>query len=110
MEGAGLGILANSISPSWVDTPMMAASLGSLAKTYSKSIGSMYEEAKNSNPQKPIIAPREIAQQIVWLALDAPFAITGEDIFMTGDRRCSGKVFKKFVLFLLSKVCVRNLY
>ena len=84
LEGAGVGILANSISPSWVDTPMMAASLGSLAKTYSKSISSMYEEAKTSNPQKRIIAPQEIAQQIVWLALDAPVAITGEDILMTG--------------------------
>ena len=27
LEGAKVGILANSISPSWVDTPMMAASM-----------------------------------------------------------------------------------
>ena len=84
LEGARAGILANSISPSWVDTPMMAASLESQAMTRSKSVSSLYEEAKNSNPQKRIISSREIAQQIVWLALDAPAAITGEDILMTG--------------------------
>ena len=63
---------------------MMAASLESLAKESSKIKSSLYEEAKNSNPQNRIISPREIAQQIVWLALDALVAITGEDILMTG--------------------------
>ena len=84
LEGAKVGILANSISPSWVDTPMMAASMEHQAKISSKSASSIYEEVKSSNPQDRVISPEEIAQQIIWLALDAPRAITGEDILMTG--------------------------
>ena len=84
LGGAKVGILANRISPTWVDTPMMAASMEHQAKISSKSASSIYEEVKASNPQDRIISPEEIAQQIIWLALDAPRAITGEDILMTG--------------------------
>ena len=63
---------------------MMAASMEHQAKISSKSAISIYEGVKASNPQDRIISPEEIAQQIIWLALDAPRAITGEDILMTG--------------------------
>ena len=63
----------------------MAASMEHHAKTSSKSTLSIYEEVKASNPQDRIISPEEIPQQIIWLALDAPRAITGEDILMTGS-------------------------
>ena len=84
LEGAAHGITANSISPSWVDTPMMAASLGNQARNRGVEIETIYEEARNQNPQGRIITADEIAAQIVWLALDAPAALTGEDILMTG--------------------------
>ena len=84
LEGAPHGITANSISPSWVDTPMMAASLGSQADTRGVAVDDIYAEARRDNPQGRIITPDEIAGQITWLALDAPPALTGEDILMTG--------------------------
>ena len=84
LEGAPHGITCNSISPSWVDTPMMQQSLTSQAKTMGRSVDDLYAEAKGLNPQSRIITPQEIAQQVTWLALDAPQALTGEDILMTG--------------------------
>ena len=84
LEGAAHGITANSISPSWVDTPMMAASLGNQARKRGVDVDTVYAEARSSNPQGRIITADEIAAQIVWLALDAPAALTGEDIRMTG--------------------------
>ena len=84
LEGAAHGITANSISPSWVDTPMMAASLSNQARKRGVDVDTVYAEARHSNPQGRIITADEIAAQIVWLALDAPQALTGEDILMTG--------------------------
>ena len=84
LEGAPHGITCNSISPSWVDTPMMQQSLSNQAKTLGRSVNDLYAEAKNLNPQSRIITPQEIARQVTWLALDAPQALTGEDILMTG--------------------------
>ena len=63
---------------------MMAASIEHQAKIYPKSAISSYEEVKASNPQDWIISPKETAQQVIWLALDAPRAITGDGILMTG--------------------------
>ena len=84
LEGAPHGITCNSISPSWVDTPMMQQSLTNQAKTMGRSVDDLYADAKGLNPQSRIITPQEIAQQVTWLALDAPQALTGEDILMTG--------------------------
>ena len=84
LTGAKVGTLANSIIPTWVHTLMMVASMEHQAKIYSKSELSIYEKVKASNPQERIISPEEIAQQIIWLALDASRATTGEDILMTG--------------------------
>lgn len=84
LEGAAHGITANSISPSWVDTPMMKASLTNQARQRGISVDDIYAEARANNPQGRIITADEIASQITWLALDAPQALTGEDMLMTG--------------------------
>ena len=84
LEGAPYNITCNSISPSWVDTPMMAQSLGQQAKARGLDVASLYDEARRDSPQSRIISADEIARQITWLALEAPLALTGEDILMTG--------------------------
>lgn len=84
LEGAAHGITCNSISPSWVDTPMMKNSLANQAKNRDVPVDQIYGEARAANPQSRIITPDEIASQICWLGLDAPMALTGDDILMTG--------------------------
>ena len=84
LEGARHGITCNSISPSWVDTPMMENSLASQARERGVDASVLYDEARHDSPQSRIITPDEIARQIIWLALDAPLSLTGEDILMTG--------------------------
>ena len=84
LEGAPFGITCNSISPSWVDTPMMENSLASQATDRGEDIARLYDETREQSPQMRIISPDEIAKQITWLALDAPISLTGEDILMTG--------------------------
>ena len=84
LEGAPHNITSNSISPSWVDTPMMKASLTNRARSRGVNVETLYNEARKDNPQSRIITADEIANQITWLALDAPLALTGEDIMMTG--------------------------
>lgn len=87
LEGAPHGITCNSVSPSWVDTPMMARSLEAQAGQLGVETAELYEDAIRQNPQGRIISADEIAAQVAWLALDAPPSLTGEDILMTGGAR-----------------------
>ena len=73
IEGAPFSITANTISPSWVETEREGLETAKLYETI----------AKNSL-QKRVIQTQEIADQICWLALNAPISITGEDIRITG--------------------------
>ena len=63
---------------------MMRRSMARQAELEGITIDQQYARVKNDNPQARIITPDEIAQQITWLALDAPLALTGEDILMSG--------------------------
>jgi len=64
------GVRANSISPGWVDTPMVA------------SLGELYDRLKadfQRVPLKRLITPEEIAAAAAFLASDESSAITGAD-------------------------------
>ena len=63
---------------------MMKASLTNRARSRGVNVETLYNKARKDNPQSRIITADEIAHQITWLALDAPLALTGEDIMMTG--------------------------
>ena len=73
VEGAPYSITANSISPSWVETIREGVNTNKL-----------YKEIAKNNLQKRVIQTSEIAEQICWLALNAPVSLTGEDIRITG--------------------------
>lgn len=71
IEGAPHGITCVSISPTWVETPMMD---GAVARGMSKNW------IASQNPQKRLVQPEEVASLVAFCCSDASPALTNEDI------------------------------
>ncbi|MDE0530767.1 MAG: SDR family NAD(P)-dependent oxidoreductase [Albidovulum sp.] len=79
-EGAPNNVCCISISPTWVETPMMDAAVLRRAKAGGKDTESARIDIENSNPQNRIVQPSEIASIIGYFCTDAPRALTNIDI------------------------------
>ena len=80
LEGAPYNISCISVSPTWVETPMM----DSAALRYSKENGTSQNKAKDdlkkTNPQNRLVQPSEIAALIAFACGGECPALTNEDI------------------------------
>ncbi|MCC6833310.1 MAG: SDR family oxidoreductase [Thermoleophilia bacterium] len=82
-EAGAAGVAVNAVCPGCVDSPMMdriEARLGELAGTGPASF-------TGSIPMGRYADPREVAQAVAWLALEAPVYITGSAIVIDGGLR-----------------------
>lgn len=86
LEGASHGVTCVMVSPTWVDTPMMAADLAQVVAREGR--GRSVEEARAAiaaeNPQGRIIQPGEVAELVAFLITDAAKGITMEEVKITG--------------------------
>jgi NAD(P)-dependent dehydrogenase (short-subunit alcohol dehydrogenase family) len=77
LEVARTGVTVNAVSPGYVDTEIVAQSVRRISTT----TGRPEEEALASllagNPQGRLIAPREVAAAVLWLASDDAGAVNG---------------------------------
>ncbi|MEM7268457.1 MAG: SDR family oxidoreductase [Pseudomonadota bacterium] len=71
IEGAPAGVTCVSVSPTWVETPMMD---GAVARGISKA------SIAAQNPQNRLVQPDEIAAVVALACSDAAPALTNEDI------------------------------
>jgi len=71
IEGAPHGINCVSISPTWIETPMMD---GAVARGMSK------DWIASQNPQNRLVQPEEVAALVAFCCSDASPALTHEDI------------------------------
>jgi len=79
VEGAPYGINCISISPTWVETPMMDAAVIRHART-GGTPQSAKAALKSSNPQGRLVQPDEIAAMVTFFASDASRGLTNVDI------------------------------
>ena len=84
LEGAAHGVSCNAISPGWVETENVKSELKKLAFTFGKSPAEYIEEIKQTNPQKRIIQPDEIAALALFLCRDEAKAINMQDLTVSG--------------------------
>ncbi|HEY8061287.1 MAG TPA: SDR family oxidoreductase [Gemmatimonadales bacterium] len=73
------GIRVNSVSPSFVGTPMLDAFAGSIGDT-----DRMLEELASMHPVGRIGTPEEVAAAVLYLALDESDFVTGSDLVVDG--------------------------
>jgi NAD(P)-dependent dehydrogenase (short-subunit alcohol dehydrogenase family) len=83
-ELVGSNITVNAICPGYVDTPMTQASIANITNRTFMSAERARETLERTNPQGRLIAPEEVANVALFLALDASGGITGQAINVDG--------------------------
>ncbi len=79
-EGAPHGISCVSISPTWVETPMMERALQRHVLVRDIDIEQARADITDSNPQGRVVQPGEIAAIVAFCCSEAAPALTNEDI------------------------------
>ncbi len=86
LEGAPHGVTCNMVSPTWIDTPMMANSMALWTKKPNgpKSVEAAMQQVANDNPQKRVLQAEEVASIVRHLCSDEARGLTMENIQVTG--------------------------
>jgi NAD(P)-dependent dehydrogenase (short-subunit alcohol dehydrogenase family) len=78
------GVTVNAVCPGFTETPLLEASLATIAARTGRSRQQAADELQRFNPQRRFIAPEEVAQTVLWLCTPAAHAITGQAISVSG--------------------------
>jgi NAD(P)-dependent dehydrogenase (short-subunit alcohol dehydrogenase family) len=80
VEGAPLGISCIAVSPTWVETPMMAKAFERIAAERQITLAEARAILAVSNPQGRIVQPEEVAAMVDFFCTDHAPALTNVDI------------------------------
>ncbi|MFC7405658.1 SDR family NAD(P)-dependent oxidoreductase [Georgenia alba] len=83
-ELAGSGITVNSISPGWVETPMIEPLFTRMEELHDLPAGQGRAYVEGLIPQHRLVDPAEVAAAVMFLASRAGGAITGHDLRIDG--------------------------
>ncbi|MEM6993413.1 MAG: SDR family oxidoreductase [Myxococcota bacterium] len=78
LEVAKLGITVNAVSPSYVDTKLLRLGMEIRGKMVGQDTEAYIEGVAESNPQKRLLQPREIAATVVHLLSEDARGVTGQ--------------------------------
>lgn len=84
LETAGTGVTVNAVCPGYSDTDLIAHSLDELEKKTGRPRDDLLKAFTRQNPLGRLIAPREVAHTVLWLAGDEASAITAQAIAVAG--------------------------
>jgi len=80
VEGARHNITCVSVSPTYIETPMMDSAVMRMGKAAGKTPEEMKEKLKGENPQGRLVQAEEVGNLIAFCCSDAAPALTNEDI------------------------------
>ncbi len=80
LEGAQHGVSSVVISPTWVQTDMMAESMKEQARNSGRSVDEQIAAIIEQQPQKRLVQPHELGALAAFLCRDEALGITMEDI------------------------------
>ena len=80
LEGAPHGVSSVVISPTWVQTEMMDASMRTRARDAGIGVEQAYAEVIAAQPQRRLVQPAELGALAAFLCRDEALGITMEDI------------------------------
>lgn len=90
LEVARRGVTVNAVCPGFTDTPLIDASVATIAEKTGRDADAARAELARSNPQGRLVSPEEVAATVVWLASDAASAINGQAIAVAGGEVMTG--------------------
>ena len=86
LEGAPHNVTCNAVSPGWVETAMAVAAIQRYAQAEGRDFDEYMTSIKQSNPQKRMIQPDEVAALVLYLCQDNALAMTMQDlVFSAGS-------------------------
>lgn len=86
LEGAPHGVTCNAISPGWVETAMARAAIKRYAQAEGRDFDEYLAGIKQSNPQKRMIQPAEVAALVLYLCQENALGMTMQDlVFAAGS-------------------------
>jgi NAD(P)-dependent dehydrogenase (short-subunit alcohol dehydrogenase family) len=83
-ELAGTSVTVNAVCPGFTETPLLHASLDTIAARTGRSRAEAEDELRRHNPQGRFVRPHEVADTVLWLCSPGAQAITGQAISVSG--------------------------
>jgi 3-hydroxybutyrate dehydrogenase len=84
LELASTGITVNAVCPGFADTDLVASSVDNIRAKTGRSREQAIAELAKHNPQGRLIAPKEVADAVLWLCGEGASAVTGQAIAVAG--------------------------
>ena len=84
LETATHGITVNAICPGFTDTDIIRDSVKNIVAKTGRSEAQALESFTDTNPQKRLIDPEEVAETVLWLCCNNSRSITGQAISVSG--------------------------
>ncbi|MFL5235797.1 MAG: SDR family NAD(P)-dependent oxidoreductase [Microvirga sp.] len=84
LETAATGVTVNAVCPGFTDTDLVAESLERIVEKTGRSRDEALAELVRHNPQRRLVAPREVADAVLWLCGEGARSVTGQAIAVAG--------------------------
>ena len=84
LEMAQKGITVNAVCPGYTETEILRQSINNVMAKTGRSEAEARAEFAQSNPQRRMVQPHEVADAVQWLCSDAAASITGQSISVSG--------------------------
>ena len=83
-ELAATQVTVNAVCPGFTETPLLEASLDTIADKTGRSRAEARAELQRLSPQNRFVMPEEVAGTVLWLCTPAAQAVTGQAISVSG--------------------------
>ena len=90
LELATKGITVNAVCPGFTDTPIIREAIAQIMQKTGRSEEEALAHFVQSNPQKRLIQPEEVAHTVLWLASPDAASINGQAIAVAGGEVLTG--------------------
>ena len=84
LEVAAQGISVNAVCPGYTDTAIVRDGVAKIVAATGRSEADAMATFSQSSPLKRLIDPAEVASTVLWLCADAPAALTGQALSISG--------------------------
>ena len=84
LEVAAQGLSVNAVCPGYTDTAIVRDGVARIVEATGRSAADALATFSGSSPLKRLVLPDEVAATVRWLCTDAPAALTGQALSISG--------------------------